>query len=155
MSVPHTLTDSSTCGFGKHYEACIAKFRTAALALEESMLDVSAGLLFYRHGVLSGLYVVELWELVVRKGTKGLGTSFMSELCSLADKHNITLVLSLARRGAYGGPLWKRTTSRDRLVKFYRRFGFAMVSSSDYSFPATMYREPKSISNYGANTKAK
>ena len=148
MSIPHVITDKASGGFGRHYDQCIAKFKAEALLLEESMPDLSAGLLFHRHGVLRGLYVVELWELVVRRGTKGLGTAFMSKLCQLADEYNITLILSLARKGAYGGPLWKRTTSRERLVRFYRRFGFKHTAESDTLYlPSTMSRQPNHLWN--------
>ena len=139
------LTDSNS----NHLTACqslsLKRFKAAALWLSDLSSNLSVGFLFHKHGVISGSIVVELWELLALRGSKGAGSSFMSELCKLADTHGITLVLSLARKGSYGGKLWKKTTSRERLVRFYSRFGFVFnTSESDerLDLPATMHRNP-------------
>ena len=141
-----TLTDTLHNHVDRGYVVCVNSFREQVMHIESSNTDVSAGFLFYKHGKYKSLYVVELWELVVRKGTRGRGTAFMRSVCRLADKYNITLIITLARGGSYGGPIWKKTSSRSRLAAFYRRFGFVMNSNSKdkrtFGLPSTMHRLP-------------
>lgn len=68
----------------------------------------------------------------------GLGTAIMKELTAFADAHNVRISLTPADRNSAWG-----TTSRARLVKFYKRFGFVENTGRNYE-PSTgpMYREP-------------
>ena len=72
----------------------------------------------------------------------GTGSSYMKELCALADEHNKIIVLQTALRG-YGKAdkgsdyfsKYKSTSSSERLKQFYGRFGFIN------SFPKTGYKK--------------
>jgi GNAT superfamily N-acetyltransferase len=67
---------------------------------------------------------------------QGLGTSAMQESVALADKHGIRLDLS---------PTNEWGSSKERLVKFYKRFGFVENKgrNKDYRISETMYRLPQ------------
>ncbi len=99
-----------------------------------------------------GLHQFDLWldrsgdlklnSLVVpRKDQKtGLGTAAMLALCRFADQQGKRIVLSPATRDDHWG-----TTSRSRLVAFYKRFGFVANSGrkKDFAISDGMYRDPK------------
>lgn len=86
---------------------------------------------------------IKLHNLRVEKGMRkqGLGTTFMDELCRIADEMGKTIELDLAskERG--------ETTSKNRLIEFYRRFGFVrnFGRTKDYQLSCQMYRTPKSF----------
>jgi len=86
---------------------------------------------------------IELLRLEVPRGSRlrGIGTAILSELVAWADANQRTLTLQVAERDPKLG-----TTSRARLIKFYRRFGFVRNRGRhkrfDLSIYATMYREP-------------
>jgi hypothetical protein len=63
--------------------------------------------------------VLELTWIIVRDRKQGVGTAIMRELCEFADRHaaEITLKPASSRDNA-------ATTSRGRLIRFYKRFGF-------------------------------
>lgn len=61
---------------------------------------------------------IELCNLVVKRRKHGTGTAVMHELCRFADHYDLPIRLTPASKGHHG------TTSRARLVRFYRRFGF-------------------------------
>jgi GNAT superfamily N-acetyltransferase len=63
--------------------------------------------------------VVELTWIIVQDRKQGLGTAIMRELCEFADRHAAELRLTPASKGDFAA-----TTSRARLIRFYRRFGF-------------------------------
>lgn len=72
---------------------------------------------------------------------KGLGTKAMQMLADYADQENKRIVLTPAIQDKLHG-----TTSRSRLVKFYKRFGFkeSKGRNIDYALGAgKMYRDPK------------
>lgn len=73
----------------------------------------------------------------------GIGTLVMKDIISWADQNNIWLTLSVADKSKGGA------TSRSRLVKFYKRFGFIENKgrNKDYAISAEMYRKPKSKIN--------
>lgn len=86
---------------------------------------------------------VVLHDLVVPPGDRkrGVGTEFMERLVEWADEHGFRLLLTPAQRDADTG-----TTSRSRLVKFYKRFGFKENKgrSRDFTINADqMHRDPK------------
>lgn len=80
--------------------------------------------------------------LIAPKGElkQGKGTKAMEKLVQYADKENKRVTLSPALPDDRKG-----TTSRARLVKFYKRFGFVENKgrNKDFSISDGMYREPK------------
>jgi GNAT superfamily N-acetyltransferase len=86
---------------------------------------------------------IELSSLIVDKGEQksGKGTQAMERLISYADSNNKRLVLTPGLPNDNHG-----TTSRARLVKFYKKFGFVESKGRnvDYALGAgKMYRDPK------------
>lgn len=69
---------------------------------------------------------------------EGIGTRAMEAVCDFADEHGLRATLSPGIHDAGS------TTSRSRLVRFYKRFGFVENRGrrSDLSLSAGMYREP-------------
>lgn len=53
------------------------------------------------------------------KQNQGLGTQAMKRITGFADKHKLKIVLTPAEADKRFG-----TTSKERLIKFYERFGF-------------------------------
>jgi len=75
---------------------------------------------------------------------EGVGTRIMQALVDHADERGMRMRLTPALRDAKWG-----TTSRTRLVKFYKRFGFVENKGRHKDFTigaAEMYREPKGTS---------
>lgn len=70
---------------------------------------------------------------------QGSGTAAMQDLVAYADKVGRRLVLSPAQKGDPHG-----TSSRSRLVKFYKRFGFVENKgrAKDFTVSEAMIREP-------------
>jgi len=87
---------------------------------------------------------LHLWSLEVPtlKRKRGVGSQAMKYLTDYADRHGMTIVLSPGLRDSRHG-----TTSRTRLVRFYRGFGFVLNKgrTTDYAISAGMYRLPKSF----------
>lgn len=71
---------------------------------------------------------------------QGIGTAVMNDLVNYADAKNKRIVLTPGLNDPRHG-----TTSRTRLVKFYKRFGFVENKgrNKDFSISDGMYREPK------------
>lgn len=75
---------------------------------------------------------------------KGTGSSFMNDLIKLADEKGLMITLTPAVKG-YGDKGFKKTSSYQRLVSFYKRFGFkSKYGKSSYrpELSDTMFREP-------------
>lgn len=71
---------------------------------------------------------------------QGVGSAVMNELIQYADKVNKVIVLTPGQRDDKHG-----TTSRSRLVQFYKRFGFVENKGRNKDFQYygdTMYRTP-------------
>ena len=70
---------------------------------------------------------------------QGIGTKAMSRIAEFADQNGFRLILSPGLRDDGFG-----TTSRDRLVNFYKRFGFVENKGrrKDFSISEGMYRDP-------------
>ena len=83
--------------------------------------------------------VVELTWIIVNDRKQGVGTAIMRELCEFADRNAAEINLKPASKGDYAA-----TTSRGRLVRFYRRFGFAVDHAEHAAFTIipTMSRMP-------------
>lgn len=70
----------------------------------------------------------------------GVGTEAMRRLTDFADMHGLMIVLTPGLRDARHG-----TTSRGRLVNFYKRFGFIENKgrNKDFTISEGMYRLPR------------
>lgn len=81
----------------------------------------------------------------------GIGSRVLEDTVSWADQNNIWLTLSVAEKSKGGA------TSRSRLVKFYKRFGFIENKGRNTDFAiskyADMYRKPKAKINEAQNTQ--
>jgi GNAT superfamily N-acetyltransferase len=82
-----------------------------------------------------------LSELRANKDARGqgLGTAFMQDLCGYADRTGKMIELNLGDKEAGG------TTSKGRLIEFYKRFGFVrnFGRTKNYALSCQMYRKPK------------
>lgn len=101
-----------------------------------------------------GLHQFDLWldrqgdiklnSLIVAKKDQrtGLGTATMLALCRMADQMGKRIVLSPATRDDKWG-----TTSQNRLISFYKRFGFVQNKGrkKDFALSDGMYRDPKGV----------
>ena len=79
---------------------------------------------------------IYLNTLKVANKTEGIGTKFMLELTKLADEYGITITVSPS--DSYGSNL-------NRLIKFYKRFGFVSNSGRyrNDALTGTLIRIPK------------
>lgn len=86
---------------------------------------------------------IHLAHLTVPKDRRkqGIGTKIMDEITAHADQHQKRITLNTATKDPGG------TTSRNRLVRFYKRHGFVQNKGrhADYSISASMYRRPKTV----------
>ncbi len=86
---------------------------------------------------------LELSRIQVKPGARnqGTGAAVMKELVNFADQNGLLIWMSVADKNKEMG-----TTSRNRLLKFYRQFGFKKNMGRhkrfDLSMYATMYRDP-------------
>lgn len=85
---------------------------------------------------------VYLSNLRVKKtAPEGTGSRFMNDMGSLADELGVTLLLSPGASDS--DPVYKRTSSLDRLRRFYGRFGFKSSSKAGrYDLRGSMHRFP-------------
>jgi len=70
---------------------------------------------------------------------EGVGTNFMNELCDYADRTKKQIELNLGDKEP------GETTSKGRLIEFYKRFGFVrnFGRTVDYRLSCQMYRKPR------------
>jgi GNAT superfamily N-acetyltransferase len=85
---------------------------------------------------------LELADIEVPKDARkqGVGTKALEALTQFADEHGQRIVLTPALKDSRHG-----TTSRSRLVRFYKRFGFVLNKgrNKDFTTMQGMYREPQ------------
>jgi len=83
---------------------------------------------------------LDMIEVPKSNRKQGIGTAVMNDLITYADQQGKRIVLTPGLRDDRHG-----TTSRARLVKFYKRFGFVENKgrNKDYSISSGMYREPQ------------
>jgi GNAT superfamily N-acetyltransferase len=83
--------------------------------------------------------VVELTRIIVNDRKQGVGTAIMREFCEFADRRAVEITLKLASKRDYTA-----TTSRGRLARFYKRFGFVVEKTEPVEFGIipTMCRMP-------------
>jgi len=90
--------------------------------------------------------VVKLDHLRVEREyrNQGLGSSYMQDLCDYADRTGKDIELSL------GDKEKGETTSKNRLIRFYQRFGFVrnFGRTVDYRRSCQMYRRPRKNALY-------
>jgi GNAT superfamily N-acetyltransferase len=100
-----------------------------------------------------GLHKFDLWKMSTGnviglrliavskdKMSEGAGTKAMNMLINFADENKLKIILTPAGKDDRFG-----TTSKGRLVTFYKRFGFVenKGKGKDYSIMDSMYRDPK------------
>ena len=93
------------------------------------------------------LYVFEKDNLIIvdsiivppQQRKQGIGTQIMNEITNYADMIGKRVELSPGQKDDYHG-----TTSRNRLVNFYKRFGLVENKgrNKDFSTSKSMYRKP-------------
>jgi GNAT superfamily N-acetyltransferase len=101
-----------------------AKLTSAKVQKFESRIKKSHEGVFFELMVTHNLLVrnvIELTWIIVRDRKKGIGTAIMRELCEFADRHAAEIRLTPASKGDYAA-----TTSRARLIRFYKRFDFVL-----------------------------
>jgi len=83
---------------------------------------------------------VDYLQVARRMQGQGLGTLAMQRLCDFADYWHVRILLTPSDRNISTG-----TTSRTRLIDFYRRFGFHLNRGRhrDWTTRAQMIRMPK------------
>jgi GNAT superfamily N-acetyltransferase len=86
-----------------------------------------------------GDIVLEYLQVLQRDQGQGKGTEAMRRLCAYADKWHKRILLTPSEKNTATG-----TSSRSRLVKFYRQFGFKLNRGRDRDFTtrAAMIRPP-------------
>ncbi|AUR96762.1 N-6 adenine-specific DNA methylase [Vibrio phage 1.232.O._10N.261.51.E11] len=91
---------------------------------------------------MSNRGVLKLNTIIIDKEKRksGVGTDVLNRITSFADKHGVQTTLSPAIQDDFQG-----TTSRTRLIKFYKRFGFVENKgrNKDFAISDAMYRDPK------------
>lgn len=85
---------------------------------------------------------IRLDSIIVPKEShgRGVGTEALEHITRFADVHGKRITLTPAQKDTHHG-----TTSQNRLIQFYKRFGFVLNKGrhKDYSISDMMYREPK------------
>ncbi len=85
---------------------------------------------------------LKLDSIIVKRGGRkeGVGSAVMQEITDYADANGLRIALTPNIKDPVQG-----TTSRSRLVKFYKRFGFKENKgrSKDFTISAGMIREPQ------------
>ena len=86
--------------------------------------------------------IIDMIEVPKENRKQGIGTAVMQEIIFYADKNNKRILLTPGLRDKKHG-----TTSRSRLIKFYKRFGFVENKgrNKDYTISYSMYRNPKNV----------
>lgn len=65
---------------------------------------------------------ISIDSIIIKSPKEGIGTKVMGDICGFADTHGYTLILNPS--GALGG-------NRERLIDFYKRFGFDFYSGNN------------------------
>jgi ribosomal protein S18 acetylase RimI-like enzyme len=107
-------------------------------ALEQAVADLNLEVELYLNIVFhayvlededrtGGPPIVELDKIHVPawRAGRGLGTTALRAFVQFGKIHRVTLLVRPAKRGDFDG----ETTSRARLVRFYRRYGFSEIVS--------------------------
>ena len=99
----------------------------------------SMGVNLYAYDNGKGVITLSMLRVPKEKRNEGLGTNFMNELCDFADRTKREIELNLGDKESGG------TTSKGRLIEFYKRFGFVrnFGRTVDYARSCQMYRKPR------------
>ena len=83
---------------------------------------------------------ITLSSIIIENKNEGLGTKILNDIINYADDVQKRVLLTPGLKDDKHG-----TTSRSRLVKFYKRFGFVenKVRNKDFTISAGMYRDAK------------
>lgn len=83
---------------------------------------------------------LDMLEVPKTERKEGIGTAVMNELIQYADFNHKRIILTPGLRDDRHG-----TTSRTRLIKFYKRFGFVENKgrNKDFTISQGMYRNPQ------------
>lgn len=97
---------------------------------------------------VEGNPAIELSSIQVKRDApSGTGSNYMKKLTDIADKYGVVIVLQTASKGNMGKDgMYKKTSSVDRLKKFYSNFGFKYnygKRSYRADLPGNMHRLPK------------
>jgi GNAT superfamily N-acetyltransferase len=118
--------------------------------LQNKLLDKYKGLktlfLYASKGVLS----VDMIEVNPNERNKGVGSNVMNDIIEYADANNMEIRLNPAIKDERKG-----TTSRNRLVRFYKSFGFIENTGRNIDYTkksGSMYRLPKSAEQLDEKT---
>lgn len=78
------------------------------------------------------------------KRSSGIGTNVIKEIIQYANANNLKIYLNPSEKSDGWG-----TTSRSRLIEYYKRFGFVenKGKNRDYSTSYYMYRLPPTLDN--------
>jgi hypothetical protein len=122
---------------------------TPNVQLQKQLTDLSKKYNTYLSTIAIGYdEYIKLDELLAKKDAPiGTGSSYMKELCKLADENKKIIILYTALKG-FGGHSFKSTSSVARLKNFYKRFGFInnfTRATQKEKFPGDMLRMPKPI----------
>ena len=114
---------------------------TALEALSTKLIKKHPGLKIFLYETFGD---IKLANLIVPKDQQGqgIGTSALKELVSFADENNKRIIITPGVADDRHG-----TTSRSRLVSFYKRFGFVENKGKDASIIESMFRVPHAASN--------
>lgn len=90
----------------------------------------------------NNIIILDTLVIPLNRRKQGIGTQIMQELINYADQVEKRFELSPGQKGDFKG-----TTSRGRLVNFYKRFGFIENKGRNKDFIATkeMYRNPNEL----------
>lgn len=130
------------------YTAIFNAVQQACLAADPQEI---AGRLTKKHGLMalslhpvknqggSRDWAINMLEVPKEKRKQGVGSAVMQEIAKEADVSGARVLLDPASKDAGHG-----TTSRNRLIKFYKRFGFKHNKgrNKDYRLSYAMYRNP-------------
>ena len=111
----------------KHSKPSPAGVRRFEVHIRGTYPDVAFDLTATRGMLAAG--VIELTRIVVPERKRGIGTAIVREVCEFADRHALDIRLTPASKGDYTA-----TTSRGRLVRFYKRFGFVVENARPGGF---------------------
>jgi GNAT superfamily N-acetyltransferase len=125
------------------YKTAIEQLRD--LQIFENQIKTELGLEeFDLHETKSGDIILDI--MVVPKGSRkqGIGSEAMRRLIDYADSHGRRVLLSAADKGYMDA-----TTSKSRLIKFYRQFGFVPNKGryKDFQISQNMLRKPQGGTN--------
>ena len=83
---------------------------------------------------------LSMFEVPKAQRQQGIGSAVMNDLIKYADENHKRIVLTPGLRDPRHG-----TTSRSRLIKFYKRFGFVENKgrAKDFTISNSMYRDPR------------